>query len=124
MNKKIFINLTTHISTSWSEKQKDAAKLLGEIVDMPFPQIEESADENYISMLADEYLQKILHIAKNTRVTIHLMGEQTFVYALLKRLRKNDIECVASTTKRIVTTDSSGQKKEVIFQFERFRKYE
>lgn len=120
----MLLNFTNHPSKIWSEKQKDAAKLFGEVVDMPFPQIEESADENYISKLADEYLQKNLHIAKNTRVTVHLMGEQTFVFSLLKRLRKNDIECVASTTKRIVKLDSTGQKKEVVFQFERFRYYE
>lgn len=124
MNKKIFINLTNHISTYWSEKQKDAAKLLGEIVDMPFPQIEESADENYISKLADEYLQKILLIAERENVVVHLMGEQTFAYSLVKRLKNRNINCVASTTKRIVNMDSSGQKKEVIFQFERFRYYE
>lgn len=52
------------------------------------------------------------------------MGEQTFAYSLVKRLKNRNINCVASTTKRIVNMDSSGQKKEVIFQFERFRYYE
>ena len=121
----MLLNFTNHPSKIWSEKQKRTAiQLFGEVVDMPFPQIEVSADEYYISKLADEYLQKILHIAKNTRVTVHLMGEQTFVFSLLKRLRKNDMECVASTTKRIVKLDSTGQKKEVVFQFGRFRYYE
>lgn len=120
----MLLNLTNHNSTYWSEKQKEAAQSYGEIVDVPFPQIDESADEIYISNLADEYLHRILKLTECQNVTVHLMGEQTFVYALLKRLRKNDIECVASTTKRIVNTDSSGQKKEVVFQFERFRRYE
>ena len=121
----MLLNFTNHPSNIWSEKQKRTAiQLFGKVVDMPFPQIDESADENYISKLADEYLQKILHIAKNTRVTIHLMGEQTFAYSLVKRLKNRNINCVASTTKRIVNMDSSGQKKEVIFQFERFRYYE
>lgn len=120
----MLLNFTNHPSKIWSEKQKDAAKLFGEIVDMPFPHIDESADENYISKLADEYLQKILLIAERENVVVHLMGEQTFVYSLVKRLKNRNINCVASTTKRIVKLDSSGQKKEVIFQFERFRYYE
>lgn len=121
----MLLNFTNHPSNIWSEKQKRTAiQLFGKVVDMPFPQIDESADENYISKLADEYLQKILLIAERENVVVHLMGEQTFVFSLLKRLRKNDINCAASTTKRIVNMDSSGQKKEVIFQFERFRYYE
>lgn len=120
----MLLNLTNHNSTYWSEKQKEAAQSYGEIMDFPFPQIDESADEIYISNLADEYLHRILKLTECQNVTVHLMGEQTFVYALLKRLRKNGIECIASTTKRIVNTDNTGQKKEVIFQFERFRCYE
>lgn len=121
----MLLNFTNHPSSIWSDKQKKTATLLfGEIVDMPFPQIDESADESYISKLADLYLQKILLIAENKNVTVHLMGEQTFAYSLIKRLKNKGIDCVASTSKRIVNTDSSGQKKEIIFQFERFRYYE
>ena len=121
----MLLNFTNHPSNIWSEKQKRTAiQLFGKVVDMPFPHIDESADENYISKLADEYLQKILLIAERENVVVHLMGEQAFAYSLVKRLKNRNINCVASTTKRIVNMDSSGQKKEVIFQFERFRYYE
>ena len=121
----MLLNFTNHPSNIWSEKQKRTAiQLFGKVVDMPFPHIDESADESYISKLADEYLQKILLIAERENVVVHLMGEQTFAYSLVKRLKNRNINCVASTTKRIVNMDSSGQKKEVIFQFERFRYYE
>lgn len=120
----LFINLTNHPSSLWSEKQRQAALLYGEIVDLPFPIIDDAGDENYISALADEYLQKILTFSKDDCVTVHLMGELTFTFALLKRLQRRGIMCIASTSKRIVKEETAGLKTEVIFQFERFRKYE
>lgn len=120
----MLINLTNHPSKYWCAKQIEAASVYGEIVDMPFPEIDETADETYISTLADRYFQEIIAVASNTSVTVHLMGELTFTYALLKRLQLHDILCIASTSRRIVKEDMLGLKKEVLFQFERFRKYE
>lgn len=123
-NYSILLNLTNHPSSLWSDKQRDAAHVYGEIMDMPFPAIDETDDETYIAVLADEYLQKILDLAKENNVTVHLMGELTFTFALLKRLQEHGIPCVASTSKRIVKEECAGHKSEVIFQFERFRRYE
>ncbi len=120
----MLINLTNHPSSRWSDKQKAAAKVYGEIVDMPFPVIDEAGDEKYIATLADEYLNKIVNLSDTQSVVVHLMGEQTFSYALIKRLCERGITCVASTTKRIVKEEVPGKKSEVIFQFERFRAYE
>lgn len=121
----MLINLTNHPSSRWSEKQKAAAEEeFGEIVDMPFPEIREDGCEWYVSDLADQYLRKILNMPDASPFVVHLMGEQTFSYALLKRLRARGITCVASTTKRIVKEEEPGRKTEVIFQFERFRRYE
>lgn len=121
----MLINLTNHPSSRWSEKQKSVAESeYGEIVDMPFPIIDEAGDEKYIATLADEYLNKIVTSSNSYPFVVHIMGEQTFSYALIKRLRDKGITCVASTTKRIVKEEESGRKTEVIFQFERFRAYE
>lgn len=120
----MLINLTNHPSSRWSDKQKAAAEVYGEIVDMPFPVIDEAGDEKYIATLADEYWNKIVNLYDTQSVVVHLMGEQTFSYALIKRLRERGITCVASTTKRIVKEEVPGKKSEVIFQFERFRAYE
>lgn len=120
----LFLNLTNHPSNLWCDKQLEAARTFGEIMDMPFPMIDETDNETYISALADEYFQKILELAKDKNVTVHLMGELTFTFALLKRLQEYGIPCVASTSKRIVKEESAGRKSEVIFQFERFRRYE
>ena len=73
---------------------------------------------------AKMYLNKIVNLSDTQSVVVHLMGEQTFSYALIKRLRERGITCVASTTKRIVKEEVPGKKSEVIFQFERFRAYE
>ena len=119
----LLINLTNHPSSRWSEKQLEAARVYGEIYDMPFPAIDEMGDEEYIALLADEFLLKILEIAKSNSIVVHLMGELTFTLALLKLLQANGIECIASTSKRIVKGETAGHKEEVIFRFERFRRY-
>lgn len=124
MSDFLFLNLTNHPSSLWDDRQREAARVYGEIMDMPFPAIDETDDETYVSTLADEYLHKILGLAKENNVTVHLMGELTFTFALLKRLQEHGITCVASTSKRIVKEEEAGRKSEVIFQFERFRKYE
>lgn len=120
----MLINITNHPSNMWSENQINAAKKYGEIFDMPFPNIDATANEKQISKLADQYLQKILNISKEKSITVHLMGELTFTYALLKRLQQHGICCVASTSCRIVKKETSGHKEDVYFEFERFRIYE
>lgn len=112
----MLINLTNHPSAKWKPQQLDEAKrLFGFITDLPFPGIDPSGDEQYIAALADEYLDKILSLANGRQATIHLMGEMNFTVALINRLRKQSIPCVASTTQRI---------EEREFQFVRFRQYE
>ncbi len=120
----VLINLSNHPSNTWGSNQIEAARAYGEIMDMPFPEVNEKNDESYISALSEEYLQKILDLSLTNSVTVHLMGELTFTFALLRRLQEYGIECIASTSKRIVNEDSKEGKKEVVFQFERFRRYE
>lgn len=120
----MLINLTNHPSTLWDTAQLDAAQqLFGNIVDLPFPDVDPAGDEQYISNLADEYLNKILSLANGALPTVHLMGEMTFTFALLNRLRTHNIPCIASTTQRIVENLPNGEKK-VKFQFVRLRMYE
>ena len=108
----------------WGELQLLAARHYGEVEDIPFPAIDEKGDEAYISALAEEYASRILAYTETYEVTVHLMGELTFTFALLKRLQALHIPCIAATSKRIVAEETCGRKSEVVFQFERFRKYE
>ena len=120
---RIFINLSNHSSAVWGEEQKTAAMEYGEVIDVPFPAIDEFADIEYIKTLADEYLLKVQQLASPNNATVHLMGEQTFTYSMLYRLQKAGYMCVASTTRRIVDMDEENRRI-VTFCFERFREYE
>lgn len=126
MKDAFFVNLSNHHSTKWNKGQLDAANLLGDIVDIPFPVVDEEADESQIQTLVHEYLQKI-HLetegCSQAKVTIHIMGEMTFTYAMVKALQNEGYTCVASTTKRIVEEHGDGTKT-VKFEFCRFRRYE
>lgn len=119
----MLINLSNHPSSKWSEKQLAAAhSQFGEIIDLPFPIVDPQADESQVVALADEYLQKVLHLSNNQNAAVHLMGEMNFSFALVTRLQNAGFICVASTTQRIVHELPDGGK-EVQFKFVQFRKY-
>lgn len=116
----MFINITNHPFADWSEEQLDAARSYGEIVDIPFPNIEPHFTTADISMLADELIATVLK--KYATSVVHVMGELTFTYALVSRLKATGITCLASTTERNVVIDPDG-KKVSEFKFVQFREY-
>ena len=118
----MFINLSNHSSDKWSEAQIEAAKQYGDIVNLPFPQVDPKGDEAYIAGLTDAYCQKVHELADDAPLVVHLMGEMTLTFALVTRLKAKGIVCLASTTERIVTEEAPGVKTNV-FRFARFRKY-
>ncbi len=119
----MLINLTNHPSTFWNEAQLQATAEYGEVVDMPFPAIDAESDEASIEILVNEYFNKIGVLAQNNQVTVHIMGEMTFCFALISRLQRAGIACVASTSTRLVEELGDGQKQ-VNFNFVRFRTYQ
>ena len=125
IDKLMFINISNHPYEQWDSDQKEAAAKYGECIDIPFPSVDEKGDEDYIAKLADDYLLKVLkQIGKHNKkgITVHLMGEMTFSVALLERLKRNYIQCVASTSQRQALEIGNG-KKESVFKFMKFRKY-
>jgi hypothetical protein len=121
----MLINLSNHPSINWSQEQKlKALELYKEIVDIPFPEVDPNGEEEYIENLAGEYLNKILEIKNSTSetVVVHLMGELTFSFALLVKLKANGVRCVASTTQRVVMDEGNGRVTK-LFRFVRFREY-
>ena len=118
----IFINLSNHPISKWSDKQLNAASEYGNIYEIPFPAIDPSGDEKYISDLTDKFLQTIKSYSHLGEPTVHIMGEMTFTYSLVQKLKTDNIICLASTTCRNVNELPNGVK-ETIFTFERFRKY-
>lgn len=119
-NQNMLLNLSNHPSSQWSKAQIVAAEEYGDIIDLPFPNIDPWASEADIAVLADSFFQHIKSIGAVESTTIHLMGEFSFTYALLYRLRQEGYDCVVSTSVRNVVMKDSV--KEVIFDFVRFRK--
>lgn len=119
----MLINFSNHPLSQWGEKQLNVAReLYGEIIDFPFPLVDPTGDELYIKKLVDSFFLKMHSEYKEDRPTIHIMGEMTFVYEMVKRLHGCGYECIASTTNRVVSVRSDGVK-ESSFEFVRFRAY-
>ena len=116
----MFINLTNHPSSGWSQDQLNAAQKFGEIVDISFPVIEPFFSKAEVDELADITVEEIKNLDNNP--VIHVMGEMTFTYAIVARLKTRGITCVASTTERLVKMMPNG-KKISEFKFVQFREY-
>lgn len=121
----MLINLSNHPVENWSHKQLTEAKnLFGQVQDLPFPQINTIASEDEIKVIANKYTNicmEKLSLSQNEINAVHIMGELTFTFALVKKLLKQGIICVASTTER--NSIETGGKKITEFRFVRFREY-
>lgn len=119
----IFVNFSNHNSAKWSEEQKVAA--VGflkdnrlEIIDIQFPEIDPVYSIDEIACHVDVYFKQIKNI---NPACVHIMGEQTFCFELISKLKEGGFTCVASTTKREV--EEKEGKKISNFQFVGFRSY-
>ncbi len=118
----MLFNLSNHPSASWSKEQMQMAiQKYGSITDMPFPQIAPTATTDEIIILAENYLSDIKRIEPYVTV-VHLMGEMTFVVALVALLQSAGIPVVCSTTERTVLEEKNGIKT-AQFVFKQFRAY-
>jgi len=115
----MLLNLSNHPISSWKENQKKTGiEKYQSIEDLAFPQIDPYADEDDIEKLVDEFEFKIRKI---NPTAVHIMGEMTFSYRLINRLKKIGIPCLASTTKRVVWEEDGVKKSK--FEFVNFRNY-
>lgn len=119
---KLFVNLSNHPSGQWTETQLAAARIYGEIRDMPFPNVPDEADEADMDMLAGEYIGLVLALGREYDLTVHVMGEMVLTCRIVQALLAEGIRCVASTTERLVV-EKGNDVKEVSFRFRRFREY-
>ncbi len=115
----MLLNLSNHPSSNWPQEQMDAAiQQYGSVQDLPFPQIDPEADSDQIDQLVEKFVHKITKINPSA---VHIMGEMTFTYKLVTRLKDLGIACIASTTQRI--TQESNNIKTSVFKFIQFRSY-
>lgn len=118
MNNKL-INLSNHPVVQWSQTQlATAQQQFGEVVDMPFPNIEPDLSSEQLDVLVDEYVKKVIETGS---INVHIAGELNFVFRMVTKLKALEICCVTSTSKRIVTQQGNNKISE--FNFVQFRKY-
>ena len=119
----IFINLSNHPSDKWTAEQLVTAQQYGTVTDLPFPAIDPGAGKEEINRLVEGTFDQLKSLAAGKTATVHLMGEMTFTYALVRRLKDAGVRCVASTTDREVVDNGDGTRT-TKFRFVRFRDYE
>ena len=118
---KMFINFSNHPYADWSDAQKGAFADFGEVKEVPFPPIGPDWSSEKINEEADKYCMQIFSISEDKDVTVHIMGEMTFCFAVVSRLKEAGIRCVASCSERNVTVE--GGKKISQFDFVGYREY-
>lgn len=92
----------------------------GEIIDLTFPVIEPFFTKTEVYELANVTVETIKDLDESP--VVHIMGEMTFTYAVVERLKALGITCVASTTERLVKMLPGGRKVSE-FKFVQFREY-
>ena len=121
--KKIFINHTNHPSARWSQEQLSAAKIYGEIIDIPFPLINATSTTDEISELVKTNLEKILALEP---AIVLCQGEFNYTFAMVEGLKNVGVKVVAATSERITVEEilTDGSTRQVsTFRFVQFREY-
>lgn len=122
VKEKIFLNVSNHPIAGWDEDQIEAAKVFGKLKDYPFPSVCAVASTDDIYRLACETARDILCEYPDADITAHVMGEMTFTFALVTKLKALGIRCVASCTDRVAENLGNGDKLSH-FHFAQIREY-
>ncbi len=122
--KGIFINLTNHPSSGWSEEQRAAAERFGQIVDVPFPSIDPTWDTDKVRAVSDVIVKDIINRQPNA---VLCQGEFVSSHLITCQLLAHGIGvCVATTRRQVVekTLPDGSTQKISVFRFVHFRWYE
>lgn len=116
----MLINFSNHPVNNWSISQFETAKCLYKnIIDLPFPAIDPLDEIDVLKEKAFIFIKQIVDMKPSA---VHIMGELTFTFYMVKQLELLGIPCIASTTERIVT-EKDNQTKITTFHFAGFRSY-
>ena len=121
----VFANISNHSSKTWSEEQIQAAKAMGEnveIIDIPFPSVSSTSTPEEIRRMAGEL---VFNLPKNTAFAM-VQGEFTLTFDILVGLQANGIRCFAACSDRqtIEQVQADGSVKKIsTFNFVQFREY-
>ena len=120
--KDVFVNFSNHPSGQWSTEQLDAARKIGEVIDVPFPNVDPEASIDDVKQEAEKCLNRIRSYHPKA---VMCQGEFTLSLYVVSRLIRQDIPVYAACSKRDVVKEDSkdGAKKTVVFRFVGFREY-
>lgn len=119
----IFINLSNHPSSQWSETQLAAARKIGKITDIQFPAIDPDDSPEKIRKTAEGIFKFLRALGKPV---VMVQGEFTLTYQLVRMLQDAGIRAVVSCSRRVSEeyVDEKGATVKVSsFRFEGFRDY-
>ena len=85
----MLVNLTNHPSSKWSDEQRKASEIYGDIIDIPFPVIDPVFDDGYFDTIADEYVGKVVELSGDLVVLVQ--GEYVLTFKLVEMLKKRGI---------------------------------
>lgn len=119
----MFINLTNHPSRQWGINQINASLVYGNIIDIPFPNIDPNFNKEKVDELANFYVDKIVRLSPKA---VLVQGEMTFCFEVVKQLKEQGIIVVCACSIRdTVETHSTDDNtvKETLFSFVQYREY-
>ena len=120
----MFINCSNHKSSDWSQKQLEAAKEYGDVVDIAFPAVDPASTAEGLSEVADRLYEEII---KHAPDCVMCQGEFTLTYAVVSRLKRAGIKTVAACSERRVEEtqlEDGTTRKIAVFAFVGFREYQ
>ena len=123
MGKNLFINHTNHPSHLWCKEQREAACAYGEILDVPFPEVDPHAGTEDVRALAEKNMQQILALSP---AAVLCQGEYTYVYFMVTMLKSRSIPVLASSSERVsseIRKEDGSHQKTSVFRFVKFREY-
>ena len=119
----LFINHTNHPSAQWSEEQLQAARQYGDVVDVPFPQIEAGLSEAEVHDIAEAAAGRIAELNPSA---VLVQGEFTYSYAIIGYLLQAKVDVLAACSERCTecfVNEKQETVKRSIYKFVRFRSY-
>ena len=119
----MFINFSNHPSDKWSPEQINAAHEYGEIVDFPFPNVDESWDAEKMTEEIEKNGNSIIELKPDA---VMCQGEYVMTFGVVRLLKRHGIKCLSAVTKRITvetTLPDGSVEKRSVFKFHSFREY-
>ena len=119
----MLLNCSNHPSALWGSPQLRAAGEYGEVIDLPFPQVDPGLDPDQLQPLVGEYVRRIEEMKPDA---VMAAGEFTFLFMLVNRLLRDGVRVICPCSRRDTverTLPDGSSEKRSLFVFERFREY-